>query len=154
MTADIFYTVAFQLLGFLIWLTLKTVMFFVKSLDFPIVYGDLIENLYQLLNTRTKKGTLLSTNLSVTVLFLRIMTIATLTARVWLLFLAMMPFEKSFTLSHVSILTKRSSDLVKVSIIRPRYDGQIPAIMTASPYHQGTNDKASDKALYKMEGEL
>ena len=26
--------------------------------------------------------------------------------------------------------------------------------MTASPYHQGTNDKASDKALYKMEGEL
>ena len=26
--------------------------------------------------------------------------------------------------------------------------------MTASPYHQGTNDKASNKALYKMEGEL
>ena len=26
--------------------------------------------------------------------------------------------------------------------------------MTASPYHQGTNDKASDKALYKMEAEL
>ena len=26
--------------------------------------------------------------------------------------------------------------------------------MTASPYHQGTNDKASDKALYKMEEEL
>ena len=45
-------------------------------------------------------------------------------------------------------------DLVKVSIIRPRYDGQIPSVMTASPYHQGTNDKASDKALYKMEGEL
>ena len=45
-------------------------------------------------------------------------------------------------------------DLVKVSVIRPRYDGQVPALMTASPYHQGTNDKASDKALYKMEGEL
>ena len=45
-------------------------------------------------------------------------------------------------------------DLVKVSMIRPRYDGQIPSVMTASPYHQGTNDKASDKALYKMEGEL
>ena len=26
--------------------------------------------------------------------------------------------------------------------------------MTASPYHQGTNDKASDKVLYKMEGDL
>ena len=45
-------------------------------------------------------------------------------------------------------------DLVKVSVIRPRYDGQVPTLMTASPYHQGTNDKASDKALYKMEGEL
>ena len=26
--------------------------------------------------------------------------------------------------------------------------------MTASPYHQGTNDKASDKALYKMRVKL
>ena len=38
-------------------------------------------------------------------------------------------------------------DLIKVSIIRPTYHGKIPAVMTASPYHQGTNDKASDKAL-------
>ena len=45
-------------------------------------------------------------------------------------------------------------DLIKVNIIRPSYHGKIPAVMTASPYHQGTNDKASDKALYKMEGEL
>ncbi len=45
-------------------------------------------------------------------------------------------------------------DLVKVSIIRPRYDGKIPAVMTASPYHQGTNDKASDKALYNMNVDL
>ena len=36
LTADIFYTVAFQLLGFLTWLTLKTVMFFVKRLVFPL----------------------------------------------------------------------------------------------------------------------
>ena len=127
---------------------------FRKETGFPIVYGDLIEISISYSILVPKRGTLLSTNLSVTVLFLRIMTIATLTARVWLLFLAMMPFEKSFTLSHVSILTKSLPDLVKVSIIRPRYDGQIPAVMTASPYHQGTNDKASDKALYKMEGEL
>ncbi len=32
-------------------------------------------------------------------------------------------------------------DLIKVSIIRPTYHGKIPAVMTASPYHQGTNDK-------------
>ena len=45
-------------------------------------------------------------------------------------------------------------DLVKVNIIRPRYEGKIPAVMTASPYHQGTNDKASDKALYNMNVDL
>ena len=45
-------------------------------------------------------------------------------------------------------------DLVKVSIIRPRYQGQIPAVMTASPYHQGINDPASDKALHDMNVDL
>ena len=40
------------------------------------------------------------------------------------------------------------------NIIRPRYEGKIPAVMTASPYHQGTNDKASDKALYNMNVDL
>ena len=45
-------------------------------------------------------------------------------------------------------------DLIKVSIIRPRYQGQVPAVMTASPYHQGTNDPASDKALHDMNVDL
>ncbi len=45
-------------------------------------------------------------------------------------------------------------DLIKVSIIRPQFDGKIPVVMTASPYHQGTNDKASDKALYNMNVDL
>ncbi len=31
-------------------------------------------------------------------------------------------------------------------------DKSLPS--TASPYHRGTSDKASDKALYKMEGDL
>ena len=62
--------------------------------------------------------------------------------------------EVVYVETRVDTDRKGLPDLVKVSIIRPRYDGQIPAIMTASPYHQGTNDKASDKALYKMEGEL
>lgn len=62
--------------------------------------------------------------------------------------------EVVYVESRVDTDQKGLPDLVKVSIIRPRFDGKIPAIMTASPYHQGTNDKASDKALYKMEGEL
>ena len=82
-------------------------MFFVKSLDFPIVYGDLIENLYQLLNTRTKRGTLLSTNLSVTVLFLRDNDYRYFNGKSLATFSSHDAIEKSFTLSHVSILTKK-----------------------------------------------
>ncbi len=46
------------------------------------------------------------------------------------------------------------TDIVKLSILRPHFDGKIPAVITNSPYHQGVNDVASDKALHKMEGEL
>ena len=56
LTADIFYTVAFQLLGFSYLVDFEDSEAFRKETGFPIVYGDLIENLYQLLNTRTKKG--------------------------------------------------------------------------------------------------
>ena len=56
LTADVFYTVAFQLLGFSYLVDFEDSEAFRKETGFPIVYGDLIENLYQLLNTRTKKG--------------------------------------------------------------------------------------------------
>ena len=55
LTADIFYTVAFQLLGFSYLVDFEDSDVFRKETGFPIVYGDLIENLYQLLNTRPKK---------------------------------------------------------------------------------------------------
>ena len=55
LTADIFYTVAFQLLGFSYLVDFEDSEVFRKETGFPIVYGDLIENFYQLLNTRTKK---------------------------------------------------------------------------------------------------
>lgn len=97
----------FSTLGFSYLVDFEDSDVFRKETGFPIIYGDLIENLYQLLNTRTKKEILLSTNLLVMVLFRRIMTTTTLTARVWLLFLARMSFVKSFTLSLVSILTKK-----------------------------------------------
>ncbi len=45
-------------------------------------------------------------------------------------------------------------DLVKVSIIRPKTSRKLPAMMTASPYHQGVNEPASDRLTHKMEGEL
>ena len=56
LTSEIFYTVAFQLLGFNYLIDFEDGLAFHKETAFPIVYGDLIDNLYQLLNTRTKKG--------------------------------------------------------------------------------------------------
>ena len=155
LTADIFYTVAFQLLGFSYLVDFEDSDVFRKESGFPIVYGDLIENLYQLLNTRTKKGNTLIDQLVSDGLipedndyhYFNGKSLATFSSHDAIR-------EVVYVESRVDTDRKGLPDLVKVSIIRPRYDGQIPAIMTASPYHQGTNDKASDKALYKMEGNL
>ena len=155
LTADIFYTVAFQLLGFSYLVDFEDSDVFRKETGFPIVYGDLIENLYQLLNTRTKKGNTLIDQLVSDGLipedndyhYFNGKSLATFSSHDVIR-------EVVYVESRVDTDQKGLPDLVKVSIIRPRYDGQIPAIMTASPYHQGTNDKASDKALYKMEGNL
>lgn len=155
LTADIFYTVAFQLLGFSYLVDFEDSEVFRKETGFPIVYGDLIENLYQLLNTRTKKGNTLIDQLVSDGLipedndyhYFNGKSLATFSSHDVIR-------EVVYVESRVDTDQKGLPDLVKVSIIRPRFDGQIPAIMTASPYHQGTNDKASDKALYKMEGDL
>lgn len=155
LTAAIFYTVAFQLLGFSYLIDFEDSEAFRKETGFPIVYGDLIENLYQLLNTRTKKGNTLIDQLVSDGLipedndyhYFNGNSLATFSSHDVIR-------EVVYVESRVDTDQKGLPDLVKVSIIRPRYEGQIPAIMTASPYHQGTNDKASDKALYKMEGEL
>ena len=155
LTADIFYTVVFQLLGFNYLIDFEDAEQFRKETGFPIIYGDLIENLYHLLNTRTKKGNTLIDQLVGDGLiaednhyhYFNGKSLATFSSHDVIR-------EVVYVESRVDTDKDGLPDLVKVSIIRPRYDGQIPAIMTASPYHQGTNDKASDKALYKMEGEL
>ena len=155
LTAEIFYTVVFQLLGFSYLVDFEDSEQFRKETGFPIVYGDLIENLYQLLNTRTKKGNTLIDQLVSDGLisednhyhYFNGKSLATFSTHNVIR-------EVVYVESRVDTDKDGLPDLVKVSIIRPRYDGQVPALMTASPYHQGTNDKASDKALYKMEGEL
>ena len=155
LTADIFYTVAFQLLGFSYLFDFEDSDVFRKETGFPIIYGDLIENFYQLLNTRTKKGNTLIDQLVSDGLipedndyhYFNGKSLATFSSHDVIR-------EVVYVETRVDTDQKGLPDLVKVSLIRPRYDGQIPAIMTASPYHQGTNDKASDKALYKMEGNL
>ena len=155
LTPEIFYTVAFQLLGFNYLVDFEDAEQFRKKTGFPIIYGDLIENLYHLLNTRTKKGNTLINQLVSDGLisednhyhYFNGKSLATFSTHNVIR-------EVVYVESRVDTDKDGLPDLVKVSIIRPCYDGQVPALMTASPYHQGTNDKASDKALYKMEGEL
>ena len=155
LTAEIFYTVVFQLLGFSYLTDFEDALSFYKEIAFPIVYGDLIDNIYQLLNTRTKKGnTLIDQLVSDGFIpednhyhYFNGKTLATFST-------CNLIREVVYVESRIDSDKDGLPDLVKVNIIRPTFSGRIPAVMTASPYHQGTNDKASDKALYKMEEEL
>lgn len=155
LTAEIFYTVAFQLLGFSYLVDFEDGLAFHKETGFPIFYGDLIDNLYQLLNTRTKKGNTLVDQLVSDGLIPEDNNYHYFNGK------SLATFNTNNVIREVVYVETRVDsdkdglpDLVKVNIIRPAYNGKIPAVMTASPYHQGTNDKASDKALYKMEAEL
>ena len=152
---NIFYTVALQLLGFRYFIDFEDTDSFLKEVQFPIEYGNLVENLYHLLNTRTVKGNLLIDQLVSDGLipednryhFFNGKSLATFNCHDLIR-------EVVYVESRVDTDQDGLPDLVKVSIIRPRYEGKIPAVMTASPYHQGTNDKASDKALYNMNVDL
>ena len=155
LTAEIFYTVVFQLLGFSYLTDFEDALAFHEETAFPIVYGDLIDNIYQLLNTRTKKGnTLIDQLVSDGFIpednhyhYFNGKSLATFST-------CNLIREVVYAESRIDSDKDGLPDLVKVNIIRPAFSGRIPAVMTASPYHQGTNDKASDKALYKMEKEL
>ncbi len=152
---NIFYTVALQLLGFRYFIDFEDTDSFLKEVQFPIEYGNLVENLYHLLNTRTVKGNLLIDQLVSDGLipednqyhYFNGKSLATFTSHDAIR-------EVVYVESRVDTDKDGLPDLVKVSIIRPRYEGKIPAVITASPYHQGTNDKASDKALYNMNVDL
>lgn len=155
LTAEVFYMTAFQLLDFVPFMDFTDLEKFRTEVNFPIVYGDLLENLYQLLNTRTKNGNLLVDKLVSEGLipednthhYFNGKSLATFTSHDAIR-------EVVYVESRVDTDGDGLPDLVKVSIIRPRYQGQIPAVMTASPYHQGTNDPASDKALHNMNVDL
>ena len=148
---NIFYTVALQLLGFRYFIDFENTDSFLKEVQIPIEYGNLVENLYHLLNTRTVKGNLLIEHLVSDGLipednryhFFNGKSLATFNCHDVIR-------EVVYVESRIDSDQDGLPDLVKVNIIRPRYEGKIPAVMTASPYHQGTNDKASDKALYNM----
>ncbi len=144
-----------QLLGFVPNFDYTDIDDFVKKINFPIVYSDIIENIYHLLNTRTKSGnTLIDQLVSDDLIpednqyhFFNGKSLATFSTK-------QLIREVVYVEAPVDTADSGQTDLVKVSILRPRFNGQIPAVITNSPYHQGVNEIASDKALHKMEGEL
>ncbi|MGT2800712.1 Xaa-Pro dipeptidyl-peptidase [Streptococcus marmotae] len=152
---QIFYQVAFQLLGFVPGVDYLDVMDFVSRTQFPITYGNLIENLYQLLATRTKSGNTLIDQLisdglipeDQTYHFFNGKSLATFATN-------QIIREVVYVETPVDTTKSGQTDIVKVSILRPAFSGKVPAVITNSPYHQGVNDQASDKALHNMEGQL
>ena len=155
LTDVVFYTIALQLLGFTPFVDFENVADFCKEINFPIAYGNILENLYHLLNTRTKSGNILVDQLVSEGLipednqyhYFNGKSLATFSSHDAIR-------EVVYVESRVDTDGDGRPDLIKVSIIRPRFEGSIPAVMTASPYHQGTNDKASDKALHNMNVDL
>ena len=155
LTEEVFYTIALQLLGFTPLVDFENVADFCKEINFPIAYGNILENLYHLLNTRTKSGNILVDQLVSEGLipednqyhYFNGKSLATFSSHDAIR-------EVVYVESRVDTDGDGRPDLIKVSIIRPRFEGNIPAVMTASPYHQGTNDKASDKALHNMNVDL
>ena len=155
LTASVFYTVAFQLLEFSPFIDFTDVEAFRQETDFPITFGNLLENLYQLLNTRTKNGNILVDKLVSEGLIPEDNTHHYFNGKSLATFSSHDAIRKVvYVESRVDTDQDGRPDLIKVSIIRPRYQGKIPAVMTASPYHQGTNDPASDKALHDMNVDL
>lgn len=154
---SVFDMVALQLLGFIPGVDFTNVNDFIEKSNFPISYGsdDIFKHLHHLLNCRTKNGvTLVDDLVSNGFLpednnyhFFNGKSLAT--------------FDTSDLIKEVVYVEAPLdsdkdglSDLIKVNIIRPKVAAAIPTMMTASPYHQGINDVANDKKLYKMEGEL
>ena len=155
LTEEVFYTIALQLLSFTPFVDFENVADFCKEINFPITYGNILENLYHLLNTRTKSGNILVDQLVSEGLipednqyhYFNGKSLATFSSHDAIR-------EVVYVESRVDTDGDGQPDLIKLSIIRPRFEGNIPAVMTASPYHQGTNDKASDKALHNMNVDL
>lgn len=157
LTTDIFNTVALQLLGFIPHVDFTDTNAFVEKIAFPVHYqkGHMLETLYHLLASRNKSGmTLLDDVVSRGLIpvdndyhFFNGKSLATFDT-------TDVVREIVYVQAPIDTDQNAKSDLIKVTIIRAKSKHPLPTMMTASPYHAGTNGLANDKKLYKMEGEL
>ncbi|URZ87032.1 Xaa-Pro dipeptidyl-peptidase [Floricoccus penangensis] len=164
LTWDIFYTLALQLLGFTAHFDfqINDALKFINEVNLPIFEEDSSVNkdnvwqaLYLLLVTRTKSGVILIEKLvsedflpmDNSYHFFNDKSLATFDTRNLIR-------EVVYVESPVDTDNNMEYDLIKVQIIRPKFDGKLPSVMTASPYHLGINIKANDDQLHDMNVEL
>ncbi|MGV3010891.1 Xaa-Pro dipeptidyl-peptidase [Streptococcus thoraltensis] len=150
-----FYTIILQLLGFVPNVDFTDTSSFIKEIAFPVAFDDSVLPLHHLLATRTKSGNTLIDSLVAKNLipvtneytYFNGKSLATFNTTDLIR-------EVVYVESGVDTDKDGHIDLVKVSIIRPKTHLKLPTMMTASPYHQGVNEPASDKRTHKMEGQL
>ncbi|MFC5631047.1 MULTISPECIES: Xaa-Pro dipeptidyl-peptidase [Streptococcus] len=154
-TANIFNTVALQVLGFIPNVDFKDTTEFIEKLHFPIIFDSSLGNLHQLLATRCPSGNTLIDRLVTENLIPVTNDYAFFNGK------SLATFDTSNVIREVVYVETPvdtdgdgQTDIIKVNIIRPKTTHKIPVIMTASPYQQGVNEPASDALTHKMEGEL
>lgn len=157
LTEDIFLTVSLQLLGFVPNVDFTDTSKFCQKIAFPVQFEaqGFLTSLHHLLASRTKQGmTLVDYLVSQGFLaadnryhYFNGKSLATFDT-------SALTREIVYVEAPLDTDQDGQLDLIKVNIIRPKVDFPIPTMMTASPYHQGVNEPASDKRLHKMEGTL
>ncbi|WEV45502.1 Xaa-Pro dipeptidyl-peptidase [Streptococcaceae bacterium ESL0687] len=159
---DVFYTIGLQLLGFTAFFDFspEQSLEFASDLGINVLEGELsaetlIEAWYLLLLTRSKEGSILIEKFVADDFlpmdnkyhFFNDKSLATFDTKNLIK-------EVVYVESSVDSNFDGKKDLIKVQIIRPKYEGKLPSVMTASPYHLGVNTKANDDRLHPMEADL
>ncbi|RZI49209.1 Xaa-Pro dipeptidyl-peptidase [Lactococcus kimchii] len=155
---EIFWTIALQLLDFVpnFDFELDKAVAFAKEVNLPQITDELsseslISALYLLLCSRRKSGMILVEHwvsegllpLDNRYHFFNDKSLASFDT-------TQLIRETVWVESTVDTEQRGKNDLIKIQIIRPPFAGQLPVVMTASPYHLGTNDIANDAALHNM----
>ncbi|HFN9781415.1 TPA: Xaa-Pro dipeptidyl-peptidase [Streptococcus pyogenes] len=157
LSKEVFDLLALQVLGFIPGVDFTEADAFLDKLAFPIHFDEteIIKHIHHLLATRCKSGmTLIDDLVSQGMLtmdsdyhFFNGKSLATFDT-------SQLIREVVYVEAPLDTDQDGQLDLIKVNIIRPPSQKPLPTLMTPSPYHQGINEVANDKKLYRMEKEL